>query len=92
MGGHREGMLSEGGSLNIEGGRIDSIATPSKRSASDEEIACDFGVVIGESDADDGVESSPGNEEGVPVTMSGPKREVGIGMASVRLPVNGAGV
>jgi hypothetical protein len=91
-GGHRAGRFSEGGEPYIEGGRIGLMAASSRCSASDEEIACDFGVITGESDADDGVESSPGNEEEVPMTLPEPKWEVGIGIALDRLPVSSAGV
>jgi len=80
------GRFPDGGEPHIEGGRM----AAASKCISD---ACDFGVVMGESDADDGAESSAGNEEGDPVPMTfEPKWENGIGIASVRLPVTGAGV
>lgn len=79
------GKLSDGGEPHIERGRT----AAASKCMSDEACA---GVAMGESDADDGAESSVGNEEGVPMTLSEPKWENGIGIASVRLPVTAAGV
>lgn len=83
-------MSSDRGELYIAGGSTGVMTASSKSRASDEESACDLGVAIGESDADDGVDSLVLSDEGVPTMFneSVGVEACGMGMVSLRLLVD----